>query len=214
MSRIRKPATEEAEVFQHGFTRIPAFWIDQLFALGDGIPPMFWKFLLTVWRDVCDPNRRFKCVKTMTQFDGIGKTAAMKWTAALWASCLFDVEYGQRHVSNLPGSPTVIRYRLRCTLVEWICFIEGLRNAVHKAKENNDDTNDIEPFKIQLTFCIAERRKEAGLPIDECKRRVDEWVADGRIELENNGYRWLRRETDRRRVLNADNAELKAFGAG
>lgn len=195
----------DLDVFRGGFTKLPAFFVDQLIPLADGIPAIFWKYLMTVWRDVMDPHRGFECRKSMKQFPGMEKRAAMKWTAALWASGLFDVYYGKKHNPNLPGTPSVIRYRKNSTQEEWVCFIEALRETLLDDKDsNNDNKRDIEGFKIYLTFQVRDQRHAAGLSMDEAQKRIDAWIKDGMITDDNGKCRFKRMPSNRAGVMDAE----------
>lgn len=132
---------ETVPILKLGWTKLPAFIVDELMPLAPGIPASFWKFLIVVWREVM--GQRHLCSKTMNQFH-VTKNTARRWTAALSVSHLFNVHYGKRHKPNEPGIPTMISYRTKSTPDEWVCFISALRDTV--IADRGEHEGDVDYF--------------------------------------------------------------------
>ena len=157
-----------AEIFAGGFTKVPAFFVDDLMPIASGVPASFWKFLMIVWRDCF--GQRHKCSKTMTQFH-MTKGTASKWTAALYVSHLFYVRYGKRHEPNLPGVPTEISYKADSTQEDWLCFIAALRDTLLADKRQH--FSDVEGFRTQLAINLVAERQRNGLSTTVLERFLD-----------------------------------------
>lgn len=190
----KKAPRPDLEIFDDGYTKVPAFWIDELMPLAVGIPASFWKFLLVLWRDtvgIKGVQRGYVAERSMTQFHE-SKDTAMRWTAALAASGLFHVVYGFRHRPNEPGIPTKFKY-LDGSVEEWLCFIIALRKTVLKdRREHSKETgNGVMGFRVSLAFHVDEERVVRGLP--KCN---GEWLAagvkKGFIQRTEGSYTWIR----------------------
>jgi hypothetical protein len=188
-------------IFEDGWTKLPAFFVDELMPIGAGIPASFWKYMVVLWRDIVDTKPGFRAAKTMTQFH-VGKDAAMKWTAALHVSGLFNVRYGVRHKPNEPGIPTKFEY-LNGTRQEWICFITALRDTVLEDKRENQ--GDVEGFRIGLTFNLRDELVRNGLYKQALKdfhqALHDRWVKEGRLWRVDDAWEWNRKTTNRSRLV-------------
>ncbi len=192
----RKAPRPDLEVFDDGYTKVPAFWIDELMPHANGIPASFWKFLLVLWRDIVGikgTQRGYIAEKSMTQFH-CTKDTAMRWTAALAVSGLFRVDYGVRHAANEPGIPTKFKY-LDGSIEDWVCFIVALRKTVlDDRREHDKETGDgIRGFRVSVAVAVDEERLQRGL-----SRCNAEWLADcvkdGTVRRGADGfYRWLRK---------------------
>jgi hypothetical protein len=207
-SRGKVDERTHSDVFAGGFTKVPAFFVDDLMPIAPGIPASFWKFLRIVWRD-CFGQRR-KCSKTMTQFH-MTKGTASKWTAALYISHLFYVRYGKRHEPNLPGVPTEIRYKEDSTQEDWLSFIAALRDTLLADKRQH--FSDVEGFRVQLAINLIAERQRNGLSTTV----LDRFIADQPEGSVNNAGgthvlnpEW-RGQSDRTGVLTADD---KAYFLG
>src|SRR5258708_14947933 len=182
---------DEIEILESGWTKFPAFWIRDLMPLANGISTSFGKYLIVIWNDIVGQRTGFTSYKTMDQCH-VTRKAAIKWTAALWASCLFDVRYGKKHNSKLPGTPTKIEYRTKSSEQDWICFINALREALLNDKDENFE--DTEGFRIEITFRLREERQRSGLPAQEVQERIQKWIADATITTGEDGKcTWRRR---------------------
>ncbi|SRR6266567_5092745 len=198
--------TSELSVFEGGWTKCPAFFVDDLMPLAVGVPASFWKYLLVVWRDCFGKNSGYRCRRTMTQFH-VSKDTALKWTAALSVSCLFQVRYGVRHKLNEPGLPTVIEYRPDSTQEDWRCFITALQATILDDKRKHFD--DVEGLRIGLAFELQKERDRAGLPAAEIQKFIERQVAAGKVQIDegNGGYVWQARMSDRRGLMTAAERE-------
>jgi hypothetical protein len=172
----KKAPRPDLEIFDDGYTKVPAFWIDELMPVAAGIPASFWKYLLVLWRAVVGINGTQRgCVAdgSMTQFHE-SKDTAMRWTA-LAPSGLFRVDYGVRHRPNEPGIPTKFKY-LDGSVEEWLCFIVALRATVlEDRREHSQETGDgILSFRVTRAVNVAGERKARSLP-----RCSGAWLAQG-----------------------------------
>lgn len=192
------------KIFEHGFTRVPAFFVDDLMPIASGVPASFWKYLMIVWRDCF--GRHHRCSRTMTQFH-MTKDSASKWTAALYASQLFYVRYGKRHEPNLPGVPTEIRYKLDSTHEDWLCFIAALRDTLLADKQQHFD--DLYGFRAQMAINLHSERQRNGLATTNLERFLDS-LPEGMVKKVGSVYElnteW-REESDRTGVLTAKDVE-------
>lgn len=189
------------DIFTGGFTKWPVFFVDDLMPIAVGVPASFWKYLIIVWRDCFGQRRR--CSKTMTQFH-MTKGTASRWTAALFASCLFYVRYGKRHEPNLPGIPTEIRYLPESTQDDWLCFIAALRDTILADKDEGN--SDVDGFRVQLAINVHAERQRNGLSTTVLDRYLDNLIPQGAVTKIGNKYElnpgW-RDKSDRTRVLTA-----------
>jgi len=191
----RKKPRPDLEIFDDGFTKVPAFWIDELMPQAEGIPASFWKFMLVLWRDtvgVKGTQRGYIADKSMTQFH-MTKDTAMRWTAALAGSGLFCVTYGVRHYPNEPGIPTKFEY-LDASAEEWVCFIIALRKTViEDRREHHKESGDgILGFRISVAVAVDKERTSRGLPRCNATCLAD-CVKDGSIQQTKDAYQWARK---------------------
>ncbi len=181
------------------WSKVPTFFIDDLFPIANGIPTSFWKYLLVVWRDIVDQRPEFTSRKAITDFH-VSKDAASKWTAALSVSCLFFVKYGYRNKPNEPGVPTVIEYYPHSTKQDWMCFMVALRETV--LADHRNHYRDVSGFRIQLVFNLKQERANAGLSTKSLEDYIHMLAAKGAITRNPDGeYTWKRQGTNRERLL-------------
>ena len=160
----------EKGVFEKGWTKWPAFFVDDLMPIAMGIPASFWKYLLIVWRDCFDQHPGYRCSKSMTQFQ-MTKGRASKWTAALSVSGIFNVRYGKRHTPNEPGIPTEIVYQIEASRDDWVCFVAALRDTIIRDKREHH--GDIDGFRVQLAITHYAERRRSGLPVAFLEQYLD-----------------------------------------
>jgi hypothetical protein len=199
-SEAQSPNNAAIVILEDGWSKFPTFFVDELMPISVGIPASFWKYLLVLWRDIADNKPGYRSTKTMTQFQ-VGRDAAMKWTAALSVSCSFHVRYGFRHKPNEPGVPTTIEYLPHSTREDWFCFITALRETV--LKDRREHNGDVEGFRITLLFRMIAERKLHELHTGWLEDYVKNAVKKGLITVDEDGYNWPRRGSDRRGVIDA-----------
>src|SRR5260370_11472800 len=202
MGEHNGPISKEILIFDDGWTKWPAFFVDDLMPIAVGVPASFWKYLLIVWRDCFDQHPGYRCSKTMTQFH-MTKGRASKWTAALSVSCIFHVRYGRRHNLNEPGVPTEITYEPDTTREDWLCFIAALRDTLLADKREHN--SDIDGFRAQLAVNLHVGRRRIGLSTAMLERYLDS-LPEGTVKKVGVEYvldpKW-RDKTDRTGVLDA-----------
>jgi hypothetical protein len=149
-----KKFTPKFQIASRGFVAFPAFFIDEMMALGRYIPADFWQFLMIVWRDV-NHHADSTCDRSMRQFH-IRPTKASKWTAALMVSGLFYVRYGWKHKNKEKGVPTQFTY-LDGDFQTWEIFIEALNEQIKADKDHGyDDCGG--GFRAELLLRILRMR--------------------------------------------------------
>jgi hypothetical protein len=198
-SQPKKSPIAELAVFDKGFTKVPAFWVDDLMNISDGIPASFWKFLLFIWRDIVGQEgikHGYQTEKTQRQFP-MDKDTANQWTVALQCSGCFHVELGYRKVPNQPGVPTKFKYA-NVDIAAWRCFIVALRDQILEDRRMNwsGKRDGVDGFRMSLAVRVDAERERAGL-----RRLFDNWIkrqiAAGKIKQDEEGkLTWDRKRTD------------------
>ncbi len=204
----RRNPVLDLPVFESGFTMFPTFFVDELMPFAAGTPASFWKYLLILWRDIfgvgCD-KKGYRAAKIMTSFH-MDKDTASQWTAALSVSGLFNIVYGRRYATNMPGVPTVIQYRSTSTVEEWRCFITALRDELMDSKSKRFKTmrDGVGGFRISLSFRVDNERQSRGLPRLHVKWH-EELEKSGDIHRrDGNVFTFTRTFTNTNRVRNAE----------
>src|ERR1700730_16865991 len=103
-----KPTPLPVKILDDGpFIQVPRFWTSELmgshshYAIngkrtkqGECIPASFWKYLFYLWGWIMNGNPERTTTQSMREFP-VRRDAAVRWTAALSVSGLFDIEIGK-----------------------------------------------------------------------------------------------------------------------
>jgi hypothetical protein len=95
------------------------------------IPASFWKYLFYLWGWIMNGNVNREARLSMREFP-VRTDAAVKWTAALSVSGLFEVEKGRYTAQH--DQKTFFRYKVAASEDEWTAFIEALDKTLVRIK--------------------------------------------------------------------------------
>ena len=170
-----KPTPLPVKILEDGqaYFMVPRFWPAELMGShscytnngkrtksAERIPASFWKYLIYLWGWIMNGNPERVTTQSMREFP-VRPDAAVRWTAALSVSGLFDVEIGKYTAAH--DKPTLFRYRVAATKEEWGIFIRTLDLFLVRARKNRDGANT-GAFKYCLAHWVDDARVKAGFP--------------------------------------------------
>ena len=177
------------------FIQVPRFWTDVLMqpycwyengSKAPRIPNSFWKYMLYLWRYITDGNELRECEIASKQFP-VRTDAAVRWTAAVSLSGLFDVTFGKWTKQH--DEPTHFAYRCDATQQDWEAFVHALDFTLNQFKEKAkiphepfDQWANNGGFKVMLAINVDSIRASRGLPpVNQqfLKNAVEGLIRDG-----------------------------------
>jgi hypothetical protein len=189
-----KPTPLPIKLLEDGqpFIQVPRFWATDLMGgrlhypktghSAEAIPASFWLYMTVLWGWICNGNKEREAHVGMRDFP-MRRPNAVKWTAAVSVSGLFDVKAGQ----HTTGEKTYFRYRCEADKADWKAFVDALNLALVQLKgtegefgQNVRSSGNSGAFKVYLAELVDKQRAARRLPPVNSQFLND--AADGRIK--------------------------------